>query len=489
MSKFKFLKPLAKGRWQVIVDRKNCQSKTDYDTFKDALIGLKAIYEQLNIDIIVNIDMPEDDYKKSINMLPVEKPIKQIVVNNYFEYNTELGIIVDDKYKYILEQYRFNLNGGYYRTRYPLGNGKNDDIKLNKIIKVFLEGEEFYPRCSVIYLNGKSFDNRVSNLKVNKPGDTTRSKKKQTGTSSIYLGVSLTKNKNYKAEIQRFKFYASYEKEIHAAWQYNLWVDEYNIDSEKNDIEEPTDFIPYEKIEKKGNYQKFISDSHNSGFNVSYHRYRNYHSNLEDAIKDLESRKEQYKNYQKSKELYNLQKIIVNIPRNENNIAYIPSIEKGEIKNILLDDEDYIKLNVKKVTLSMASNYPFIRYNINNNLNIKIDTVRFRLNRYLKKFDETKYDVVDHINRNKLDNRKINLKPTTHLINARNKSVSKNATSQYHDVSWYKRTKKWGTYIRVDGILKHLGYYYKEDDAAIAHDLYILNNNLKGFPLNFPELE
>ena len=80
---------------------------------------------------------------------------------------------------------------------------------------------------------------------------------------------------------------------------------------------------------------------------------------------------------------------------------------------------------------------------------------------------------IDHINRNKLHNRKINLRACSHKENSMNVTKSKGTSSKYKGVYLDKRINK--TYIRsgvkIDGIRKHIGYYNTEIEAAIAYDV------------------
>lgn len=73
---------------------------------------------------------------------------------------------------------------------------------------------------------------------------------------------------------------------------------------------------------------------------------------------------------------------------------------------------------------------------------------------------------IDHINRNKLDNRKINLRVCSIIENNRNKGMSKNNTSGIIGVSWDKENNKWVAQITVSGKNKKLGRF-KEKEHAI----------------------
>ena len=80
---------------------------------------------------------------------------------------------------------------------------------------------------------------------------------------------------------------------------------------------------------------------------------------------------------------------------------------------------------------------------------------------------------VDHVNRNKLDNRRSNLRLATRSENAANKSKAKGCTSQFRGVTWRGRVNKskpWGAYINKNGQRIELGYFKYEKDAAHAYD-------------------
>jgi hypothetical protein len=79
--------------------------------------------------------------------------------------------------------------------------------------------------------------------------------------------------------------------------------------------------------------------------------------------------------------------------------------------------------------------------------------------------------IVDHRNRESLDNTKRNLHFATISQNNMNcKKRSKPASSKYKGVSWSKGHNKWQAYIAYNGKRKHLGYFDNEEDAARAYD-------------------
>lgn len=74
----------------------------------------------------------------------------------------------------------------------------------------------------------------------------------------------------------------------------------------------------------------------------------------------------------------------------------------------------------------------------------------------------------DHINRNPLDNRKSNLRPTSHKTNNINKNIQQNNKTGVSGVWWYKNYSKWTASVRVNGKQKNLGYFENFDDAVKA---------------------
>ena len=80
----------------------------------------------------------------------------------------------------------------------------------------------------------------------------------------------------------------------------------------------------------------------------------------------------------------------------------------------------------------------------------------------------TNYKVCDHINRNKLDNRKINLRMTTKQENNINQKRYKNNKSGHTGV--YKNHNKWHAIINYNGKSINCGCFDTYDDAVIARE-------------------
>lgn len=71
----------------------------------------------------------------------------------------------------------------------------------------------------------------------------------------------------------------------------------------------------------------------------------------------------------------------------------------------------------------------------------------------------------DHIDRNPLNNRKVNLRPCTASQNNMNQSKQSNNTSGFIGVSWSKQYKKWVSYININKKTTYLGRFVSKADA------------------------
>ncbi len=106
-------------------------------------------------------------------------------------------------------------------------------------------------------------------------------------------------------------------------------------------------------------------------------------------------------------------------------------MEKEQVVyDILIDTEDYSKIENYYWSIT-PSGYVHSRTNGSSNI----------LHRFLMNTPE--HLQVDHINRNPIDNRKINLRNVEPYINARNKKISSKNTSGCQGVDYQKKENKW----------------------------------------------
>jgi len=79
--------------------------------------------------------------------------------------------------------------------------------------------------------------------------------------------------------------------------------------------------------------------------------------------------------------------------------------------------------------------------------------------------------LLDHINRDRLDCRRVNLRLCTLGENNTNKSKQRNNTSGYIGVSWHKRAKKWMAHVKSNGHDYYLGLFIDPIVAAKVRDV------------------
>jgi hypothetical protein len=92
--------------------------------------------------------------------------------------------------------------------------------------------------------------------------------------------------------------------------------------------------------------------------------------------------------------------------------------------------------------------------------------------------------VVDHVNRDPLDNRRSNLRVCTHRESTWN-TIKHNRTG-YMGVRRLPRGKRWEARIVTDGRRVVIGYYGSPEEAARAYDRAVLEQRGNFAVLNFP---
>lgn len=93
---------------------------------------------------------------------------------------------------------------------------------------------------------------------------------------------------------------------------------------------------------------------------------------------------------------------------------------------------------------------------------------------------------VDHINGDKLNNTRANLRAVSRRDNIRNNKPRRNCQSKYKGVTYQAKAGKWIARIVVDGEQFYLGIFAIEEDAAKAYDAAAVVNFKDHAWLNFP---
>lgn len=122
---------------------------------------------------------------------------------------------------------------------------------------------------------------------------------------------------------------------------------------------------------------------------------------------------------------------------------------------ILVSDEDFEWISKKSWNISQKG---YVR------TNTLVNGVRktVHLHRLISQAEQNQ--CVDHINRNKLDNQRSNLRIVSSSINAINRSKSKRTSSKYKGVA--KHPRGWQVYIKNH----YVGLFKTETEAAKAYD-------------------
>ncbi|MBS4956556.1 MAG: HNH endonuclease [Clostridium sp.] len=143
------------------------------------------------------------------------------------------------------------------------------------------------------------------------------------------------------------------------------------------------------------------------------------------------------------------------------NEKYAEMIIESKVHGIIkvkIDKEDLEKCS--KLTWHYAKNKDS-KY-----IQSRIKDKMVKLHRFVMDIND-KNLVVDHINRNPLDNRKSNLRICSYKENSFNKSIRVDNTSGIVGVDFHKINKKWRAKIKYNNITIHLGYFEDINEASI----------------------
>jgi hypothetical protein len=96
--------------------------------------------------------------------------------------------------------------------------------------------------------------------------------------------------------------------------------------------------------------------------------------------------------------------------------------------------------------------------------------------------------IIDHINRNSLDNRKANLRAATQKQNVWNRKFKRTkGRTRYNGIRWDKNKEKWQVRLTINGRRESFGYYADEIEAAKAFDRVAKKYRGEYAFLNFPK--
>jgi predicted RNA methylase len=137
--------------------------------------------------------------------------------------------------------------------------------------------------------------------------------------------------------------------------------------------------------------------------------------------------------------------------RNKKKYEVITLIIDGH--EILIDRKDVKNLDVSKIRV---------------NSNGYVDYGRRKLHRVI--IDPPIGADIDHKNRNKLDNRRCNLRICLHSQNLYNRPKQANNTTGFKGVSFNKKYRKYEASIKANGEKYYLGSFNTAEEAAQAYN-------------------
>ena len=144
----------------------------------------------------------------------------------------------------------------------------------------------------------------------------------------------------------------------------------------------------------------------------------------------------------------------------DGDIAYIVlrNSKEQEIARTILDTEDIEKVIVYKWRLMTGKGYVIATHK----------NKPILLHRLIMGTPPNM--LTDHINMNRLDNRKANLRFCNDSSNMQNRNKIITNKSGFKGVYYHKQTGKWAAKISVNGKNKHIGLFDDSKEAALAYN-------------------
>jgi hypothetical protein len=359
--------------------------------------------------------------------------------------------------------YPFIMNYSISKTTgdYAIININNKSFSLHRYIYYKLGNRKPTPNTVIDHRDHNRLNNILSNLQETTNANNVRNRDKKENCTSKHYGVS-KRDKRWICALKHndIRYYFSYNNELHAAYHHDLLVKEFGLDnySPLNNIECPDGFIIKTKdIKKDGlpkniytsgskyrcRFQGKLSDNSKSGFEtiedaVSYR---------DDVLEKIDKEKidELNKSYDGPIERNPMGIAIMNVFNDKNEV----------IAKTLLDDDIYCYLVKHNRVLGLDKD-DYVRVFINGKSE--------RLHRWIIKYSDEL--MVDHEDSNTLNNQRLNLRISTSVQNAQNKSSCKGALSKYVGVSMTNNRKKW----KVDIEGKYLGVFDTEEEAVLVRN-------------------
>jgi len=377
----------------------------------------------------------------------------------------------------LIRQYNWHCSLGYAKT---FRNGSS--IGMHRVIMDVKD-----PLLVVDHINQDKLDNCRTNLRVVTRGVNNQNRAKDIGSlTSMYKGVLKREFKTKCLWVASCgKFYTSaFQTEEDAARAYDKAALHYcgvgahtnfayTADEIESILKEPAPttakFVRQRSELPKGVWFDFRGAKNPYGAKYGGKNLGVY-ATPEEAARVYEAYVIEYKRKKEEKH------VNMEIMRNTDGQAIVPvrNKKKEHVKSVIVDDEDWH--NIMRHSLSVnGADYVSIRINKNGDKEV-VKNIKMLHRHLMKPADDM---IVDHINGDKLDNRKSNLR----IVNAKQSSYNKKkfnldkASSIYKGVCKTVRARKHDTkttylaQVYKDSIIYRLGSFENEEDAARAYNV------------------
>jgi len=270
--------------------------KTKNNTYKLRINNKYIIYNKIHSSLLL-ANNKKDELLNQINEIKTMEyedilskgEIKFDIHNNcIIELKNNSKKVIDNAI--IDKEYYFSINKHkWYKkdTGYACTTINKKNWTMHRYIYTFILKKDIDNKI-IDHIDINKLNNKICNLRIVSHSFNNLNSIKRTNSISKYKGVSPSKKKWIATIIiNKQLLYASYNNEIHAAHQYNIWVKTYNLNiSTLNKIDESDiiNFIEYNKKKKDKNLI-YITQLKNKKYRVIVKKkHLGYFNNLQDAI-------------------------------------------------------------------------------------------------------------------------------------------------------------------------------------------------------------
>lgn len=382
-------------------------------------------------------------------------PLHAPVVHNEFEriaLRNRNKIIVD--YTFIDEDLYHNISlYKWHKTikGYVKGTVNKRTVFLHRFIMGLLNVAD---KLKIVdHIDNNPLNNKSSNLRIVTSAQNAQNKMKLANRSSKYTGVSFDAERGvWRAKISKH-YLGDYENEDHAAHAYNIEAKkQYGDKARLNNVElnKVSDFVPWTRKRKHRNIETGVY-KHGNKYQARIAEGVNTHylGSFETKEEALEARKQA--------EVTKKQKTLDSELHTNQDKSKIVLSNTNPVQYTIIDEDDYDWLIERKWCI--INGYA-------------CDTSKKqKMHRLIMKCTDHSI-LVDHINGNKLDNRKSNLRIVSESVNSHNrpKIITTLTTSKFIGVSKASSKNKYYARVSMNNKQYFAGSYPDQVVAAYARD-------------------